>query len=71
IDAAELSRSTRFAAKGGMRKCTATYGCVAEGNEDLVVRTLLVILDGSDRTVLMQIPTWTGYCEGTVGRFQA
>ncbi|THU95191.1 hypothetical protein K435DRAFT_604975, partial [Dendrothele bispora CBS 962.96] len=47
MDAAELSRRTRFAAKGGVGKCTATHECVAEGNEDLIfmkVRTLLVTL---------------------------
>ncbi|THU93216.1 hypothetical protein K435DRAFT_599263, partial [Dendrothele bispora CBS 962.96] len=69
MDAAELSRWTRFAAKGGIGKCTAKHDCVAEGNEDLMFMRDDVI------TVLMQIPNmdgvYLGYCEGVVGRFQA
>ncbi|THU95145.1 hypothetical protein K435DRAFT_667004 [Dendrothele bispora CBS 962.96] len=52
MSAAELSRWTRFAAKGEIGKCTATHECVAEGNKDLMfimkTRTLLITLDASD-----------------------
>jgi hypothetical protein len=36
MDAAELARWTRFAAKGGIGKCTATRDCIAESSEDLM-----------------------------------
>jgi len=36
MDAAELARWTRFAAKGGIGKCTAIHDCVAESAEDLM-----------------------------------
>jgi hypothetical protein len=36
MDAGELARWTRFAAKGGIGKCTATQDCVAERAEDLM-----------------------------------
>lgn len=36
MDAPELARWTRFAAKGGIGKCTATMDCIAEGEEDLM-----------------------------------
>jgi hypothetical protein len=36
MDAGDLARWTRFAAKGGIGKCTATQDCVAEGAEDLM-----------------------------------
>lgn len=36
MDAAELARWTRFAAKGGIGKCTAIGDCVAEAAEDLM-----------------------------------
>ncbi|KAF5361144.1 hypothetical protein D9758_009039 [Tetrapyrgos nigripes] len=69
MDPAQLSRWTRFAAKGGIGKCTATHDCVAEGEEDLMFMKDDMI------TVLMQIPNldgvYLGYCEGVVGRFQA
>ncbi|THV02137.1 hypothetical protein K435DRAFT_792803 [Dendrothele bispora CBS 962.96] len=48
MDAAELSRWTRFAAKGGIAKCTAKHERVAEGNEGL-----MSMKDGVS-TVLMQ-----------------
>ena len=32
----ELARWTRFAAKGGIGKCTAVQDCMAEGKEDLM-----------------------------------
>jgi hypothetical protein len=35
-DAAQLARWTRFAAKGGIGKCTAIEDCVAESPEDLM-----------------------------------
>ncbi|ESK95565.1 hypothetical protein Moror_12639 [Moniliophthora roreri MCA 2997] len=68
MDAAELTRWTRFAAKGGIGKCTAIQDCVAEGEEDLM------FLKDDEIVVLMQIPNledvYLGYCEGVVGRFQ-
>jgi len=36
LEAAELARWTRFAAKGGIGKCTATCDCVAESADDLM-----------------------------------
>ncbi|KAF5376822.1 hypothetical protein D9757_008893 [Collybiopsis confluens] len=69
MDALELSRWTRFAAKGGIGKCTAVQDCVAESGEDLM------FLKDDEITVLMQIPEfdgiYLGYCEGVVGKFQA
>ncbi|KZP21793.1 hypothetical protein FIBSPDRAFT_690748, partial [Athelia psychrophila] len=68
MDAAELARWTRFAAKGGIGKCTAVNDCVAEGADDLM------FLKDDEVTVLMQIPEqadlYLGYCEGVVGRFE-
>ncbi|KAJ3794439.1 hypothetical protein GGU11DRAFT_645478, partial [Lentinula aff. detonsa] len=69
MDAVELQRWTRFAAKGGIGKCTAIQDCVAESSEDLM------FLKDDEITVLMQIPEsdglYLGYCEGVVGKFQA
>ncbi|THV04158.1 hypothetical protein K435DRAFT_649808, partial [Dendrothele bispora CBS 962.96] len=72
-DTAEFSHWRRFAAKGGIRKCTATHDCVAEVNEDL--KTFLTTLQDNVITVLMQIPNTVspvcpGYYECVVGRFQ-
>ena len=36
MDASELGRWTRFAAKGGIGKCTALQDCIAEQAEDLM-----------------------------------
>ena len=36
MDAAELARWTRFAAKGGIGKCTAVKDCVAKSADDLM-----------------------------------
>lgn len=36
LEASELARWTRFAAKGGIGKCTATCDCVAESVDDLM-----------------------------------
>lgn len=36
MDAAELARWTRFAAKGGIGKCTAVKDCVAKSGDDLM-----------------------------------
>jgi hypothetical protein len=36
MDANELARWTRFAAKGGIGKCTAVQDCVADRPEDLM-----------------------------------
>ncbi|KAJ7184311.1 hypothetical protein C8R46DRAFT_1299032 [Mycena filopes] len=68
MDAADLARWTRFAAKGGIGKCTAIGDCVAEAAEDLM------FLKNDEIVVLMQLPEenlFLGYCEGIVGRFHA
>ncbi|KAJ7739641.1 hypothetical protein DFH07DRAFT_681768, partial [Mycena maculata] len=68
MDAAELARWTRFAAKGGIGKCTARGDCVAEAAEDLM------FLKNDEIVVLMQLQDenlFLGYCEGIVGRFHA
>jgi hypothetical protein len=52
MDAAELARWTRFAAKGGIGKCTATGDCVAEAAQDLMflkVRLSVLFLVVSDQ----------------------
>lgn len=36
LEASELARWTRFAAKGGIGTCTATCDCVAESPDDLM-----------------------------------
>ena len=36
MDAANLARWTRFAAKGGIGRCVAVQDCVAESAEDLM-----------------------------------
>jgi hypothetical protein len=36
MDATDLARWTRFAAKGGIGKCTALQDCVAQVQEDLM-----------------------------------
>lgn len=41
LDASELARWTRFAAKGGIGKCTATCDCVAESADDLMFLKVL------------------------------
>ncbi|KAI8977786.1 hypothetical protein BD414DRAFT_155730 [Trametes punicea] len=68
MDATELGRWTRFAAKGGIGKCTALQDCVAEQPEDLM------FMKDDEITVLMQIPgqsdLYLGYCEGVVGNFR-
>ncbi|KAF9258593.1 hypothetical protein L218DRAFT_819661, partial [Marasmius fiardii PR-910] len=68
MDPGELSRWTRFAAKGGIGKCTALHDCIAEGEQDLMFEK------DDEITVLMQIPdldgVYLGYCEGVIGRFQ-
>ncbi|KZT40376.1 hypothetical protein SISSUDRAFT_966536, partial [Sistotremastrum suecicum HHB10207 ss-3] len=66
MDAADLGRWTRFAAKGGIGKCTALKDRVAEGTQDLM------FLAGDEIVVLMQLTeenVFLGYCEGVVGRF--
>ncbi|KZT24311.1 hypothetical protein NEOLEDRAFT_1038725, partial [Neolentinus lepideus HHB14362 ss-1] len=69
MEPAELARWTRFAAKGGIGKCTALQDCVAESPEQLM------FLKDDEITVLMQLADqegwYLGYCEGVVGRFQA
>jgi hypothetical protein len=50
MDAKDLGRWTRFAAKGGIGRCTAIADCVAMGNDDLM------FLAGDEIVVLMQLP---------------
>lgn len=52
--AQELARWTRFAAKGGVGRCTATVDCVAREIGDLM------FLKDDEITVLMQLPE-SGY----------
>ena len=56
MDANELGRWTRFAAKGGIGKCLAVQDCVAEEEEDLmflkVRRTLLYVIFLSQSTFI-------------------
>ncbi|KAF8637265.1 hypothetical protein AX17_002945 [Amanita inopinata Kibby_2008] len=67
MEANELARWTRFAAKGGIGRCTALSDCIAENEGDLM------FLKGDEITVLMQLndqeEVYLGYCEGVVGRF--
>ncbi|KAI0682503.1 hypothetical protein BC835DRAFT_870883 [Cytidiella melzeri] len=69
MDANELGRWTRFAAKGGIGKCVAVQDCIAEEDEDLM------FLRDDEIVVLMQLTAhedlYLGYCEGVVGRFNA
>ena len=68
LEASELARWTRFAAKGGIGKCTATCDCVAESTDDLMFlkvlfRCFFFVIDGlyvwiqdDEITVLLQLP---------------
>ena len=49
MDATDLGRWTRFAAKGGIGKCTALQDYVAQGSDDLM------FLANDEITVLMQL----------------
>ncbi|CCM03483.1 uncharacterized protein FIBRA_05617 [Fibroporia radiculosa] len=68
MDATELGRWTRFAAKGGIGRCTALQDCIAEEPDELMFMT------DDEITVLMQFTDredmYLGYCEGVVGRFR-
>ncbi|KAF8530690.1 hypothetical protein JB92DRAFT_2646674, partial [Gautieria morchelliformis] len=67
MEASDLARWTRFAAKGGIGKCIALQDCVAQGVEDLM------FLKDDEVVVLLQLPQedqYLGYCEGVVGRFR-
>ncbi|EJT99137.1 hypothetical protein DACRYDRAFT_42624, partial [Dacryopinax primogenitus] len=66
MDATQLARWTRFAAKGGIGRGTALRDCVAEGPEDLM------FMQGDEVVVLMSVAEgkYLGYCEGVVGHFQ-
>lgn len=57
MDAAELARWTRFAAKGGIGKCTAVNDCVAEGAEDLMFLKVC-------RVSLLQCIVWGSHIVG-------
>ncbi|KAG1879974.1 hypothetical protein F4604DRAFT_1879897 [Suillus subluteus] len=62
----ELARWTRFAAKGGVGRCTATVDCVAREIGDLM------FLKDDEITVLMQLPEtgyYLGFCEGVTVNF--
>ncbi|KAG8757016.1 hypothetical protein FRC14_002447 [Serendipita sp. 396] len=67
MDAQELARWTRFAAKGGIGKCTGNRDCVAQNPEDLM------FLQDDEIVVLMQVSSsdnlYLGFCEGVVGKF--
>ncbi|PPR07716.1 hypothetical protein CVT24_003258 [Panaeolus cyanescens] len=67
LEPAELARWTRFAAKGGIGKCTALCDFKAANPDDLM------FLKDDEITVLLQLPDkegyYLGYCEGVVGRF--
>ncbi|KAG8894680.1 hypothetical protein FRC01_012819, partial [Tulasnella sp. 417] len=69
MDASELGRWKRFAAKGGIGKCTAVVDCAAETPGDLM------FFQDDEITVLMPIEgqeeIYLGYCEGVVGQFTA
>ncbi|KAH9009810.1 hypothetical protein EDB84DRAFT_1656699 [Lactarius hengduanensis] len=54
MDAAQLSRWTRFASKGGIGKCIALQDCVAREPDDLM------FLKDDEITVLMQLPDEDG-----------
>ncbi|KAH9931375.1 uncharacterized protein B0H18DRAFT_105443 [Fomitopsis serialis] len=67
MDATELGRWSRFAAKGGIGKCTALQDYVAEEPEDLM------FMKDDEITVLLQLAdedVFLGYCEGVIGRFR-
>ncbi|KAF7323173.1 Rab-GAP TBC domain-containing protein [Mycena chlorophos] len=67
MEATELARWTRFAAKGGIGKATATGDCVAEAADELM------FLKNDEIVVLLQLTddTFLGFCEGIVGKFRA
>jgi len=65
LEPVELARWSRFAAKGGIGKCTATCDCVAESADDLMfmkvslclsssIELLTVLYKGDEITVLLQ-----------------
>ena len=45
LEASELARWTRFAAKGGIGKCTAICDCVAESTDDLMFLKVRFFID--------------------------
>ena len=45
LEASELARWTRFAAKGGIGKCTAICDCVAESTDDLMFLKVFFFID--------------------------
>ncbi|VDC03245.1 unnamed protein product, partial [Peniophora sp. CBMAI 1063] len=69
LDATQLSRWTRFAAKGGIGRATALVDYVAEQAQDLM------FLKGDEIVVLMKLEeggdVYLGHCEGVIGRFSA
>ena len=52
LEAAELARWTRFAAKGGIGKCVALKDCVAESADDLM---FLKVRSASFQNVSMSV----------------
>ncbi|KZV75280.1 hypothetical protein PENSPDRAFT_538468, partial [Peniophora sp. CONT] len=71
MDAAQLGRWTRFAAKGGIGRATALVDYVAEQPQDLM------FLKGDEIVVLLKLEeeregeVYLGHCEGVIGRFDA
>ena len=60
MDANELGRWTRFAAKGGIGRCTAVQDCIAEEAEDLMfLKVRLCLLNerrrGADSDVVRRV----------------
>ncbi|KAF5346504.1 hypothetical protein D9756_010105 [Leucocoprinus leucothites] len=68
MDADQLVRWTRFAAKGGIGKCTAVNDYIAQHSDELM------FLKGDEIVVLLRIPdaedVYLGLCEGIIGRFR-
>ncbi|KAG8986003.1 hypothetical protein FRB90_004282 [Tulasnella sp. 427] len=67
MEASDLAQWKRFAAKGGIGKCTAIVDCAAETPGDLMFFqedeiTVLTPIEGQEGRYL-------GYCEGVVGQF--
>ena len=74
MDGAHLARWTRFAAKGGIGKCTAVQDCIAESPEDLMFLKVSPRISApyafvlrhlpckdDEITVLMQLHSQTGW----------
>ena len=62
MDANELGRWTRFAAKGGIGKCTAAQDCVAEADDDLMFLKVRLIFLLQMRTLPYSRPFAPRHC---------